>query len=418
MTDYRKDAHWSVYIHIVPKAITGYDHDKYYVGLTSKNVLERWGNKGYGYRSQLFYKPIQKYGWDNIEHEVIAENITEQEAGEFEEILIEKLNTRNTQFGYNIQKGGATYSIKSNSKRQKDRHKVKIYKFDVSGQCECTYESMMQTAEIENIPINRLENILLMHYIYNESIFAREEYVIIHNDVPILSPFYNPRNSIWQIRVHQFDLRGHYLNSYESISEAEKQTKVSENVIRRIIHHNNTRIGNSDFIWAMDSDVKELEDGTFELTYLDWFTIFQFDRNGNYITRYVSCKNASEITQIPYDIIHGQLRARSTKRLSADHQYIWRKINDVEYQNNTYIIKELKDTNKILGIDVFQFDRDRNYIAKFKNAKVASEQVDDITHGAILRQVKNPPKNPHSKYLWRGINDVEKQSDGTYILLR
>ena len=40
---------WTVYLHTVPKNISGYDYDKYYVGITShKDVNLRWQN-GRGY---------------------------------------------------------------------------------------------------------------------------------------------------------------------------------------------------------------------------------------------------------------------------------------------------------------------------------------------------------------------------------
>ena len=46
MIDNRENNIWTVYIHIVPKSISGYDYDKYYVGITSKPVEKRWKNNG------------------------------------------------------------------------------------------------------------------------------------------------------------------------------------------------------------------------------------------------------------------------------------------------------------------------------------------------------------------------------------
>ena len=79
---------WSVYIHISPS-------NKFYVGITSKHPEERWRN-GFGYYSQPFYNVVKKYGWDNIYHEVIASNLTQEEACNFERILIKKLDSNNT----------------------------------------------------------------------------------------------------------------------------------------------------------------------------------------------------------------------------------------------------------------------------------------------------------------------------------
>lgn len=89
---------WSVYIHISPS-------NKYYIGVTSRQPEDRWRN-GFGYYSQPFYNAIMKYGWDNIYHEVIAENLTEDEAFNFEKVLIKKIKSNNRKYGYNITSGG------------------------------------------------------------------------------------------------------------------------------------------------------------------------------------------------------------------------------------------------------------------------------------------------------------------------
>ena len=79
---------------------------KIYIGQTCKKPRERW-SKGIGYKSQPhFWASIQKYGWDGFEHEIIASNLTKEEADNFERLLIEKLNTTNPYFGYNMTLGG------------------------------------------------------------------------------------------------------------------------------------------------------------------------------------------------------------------------------------------------------------------------------------------------------------------------
>ena len=59
----KEDEIWTVYVHIIPKEISEYDYDKYYVGITSRPVKYRWNN-GNHYKEQLFYKAIKKYGID------------------------------------------------------------------------------------------------------------------------------------------------------------------------------------------------------------------------------------------------------------------------------------------------------------------------------------------------------------------
>ena len=87
-----------VYVHTVPNG-------KKYVGITKQDKERRW-LKGAGYEHQpKFYKAIQEYGWRNIFHEVIAENLTEQEARQMEKEYISKFGCYDMN-GYNTRSGG------------------------------------------------------------------------------------------------------------------------------------------------------------------------------------------------------------------------------------------------------------------------------------------------------------------------
>lgn len=87
-----------VYMHVSPSG-------KRYIGIT-QNYLKRWRN-GLGYwNNKYFYNAIQKYGWDNFEHIIIAENLTLHDAEKMEIELIAKYKTTDGAFGYNHAKGG------------------------------------------------------------------------------------------------------------------------------------------------------------------------------------------------------------------------------------------------------------------------------------------------------------------------
>lgn len=90
---------YSVYIHTTPNG-------KMYVGITKRKPETRWGRNGNNYKGQIFYNAIEKYGWDNIEHEIVAEHLTKEEAENFEITLIDKLHTRDKKYGYNVSSGG------------------------------------------------------------------------------------------------------------------------------------------------------------------------------------------------------------------------------------------------------------------------------------------------------------------------
>lgn len=90
---------YKVYKHTSPSG-------KVYIGITGKSPEERWFN-GNGYSKQkLFYKAIQKYGWDNFKHEILFENLTKEEACQKEIELIAEYKSNNSEFGYNQSLGG------------------------------------------------------------------------------------------------------------------------------------------------------------------------------------------------------------------------------------------------------------------------------------------------------------------------
>jgi group I intron endonuclease len=95
------NGNYCVYLH------TNKINTKKYVGQTCMRPTKRW-NSGKGYKDNpYFYRAINKYGWDNFEHEIIASNLTKEEADNFEKLLIKKLDSMNPDRGYNLQDGGS-----------------------------------------------------------------------------------------------------------------------------------------------------------------------------------------------------------------------------------------------------------------------------------------------------------------------
>jgi group I intron endonuclease len=81
-------------------------NNKKYVGITCQPPKKRW-RRGKCYSgSPHFYRAIQKYGWDNFDHLILASGLSETEAKQMEIDLIEKYKLRNPKFGYNLAAGG------------------------------------------------------------------------------------------------------------------------------------------------------------------------------------------------------------------------------------------------------------------------------------------------------------------------
>lgn len=92
-----KETNWTVYRHTSPSG-------KVYIGITKQDVKIRWSS-GSGYRPcVLFYKAIKKYGWNNIKHEILFTNLSEDRAKSLEINLIRHYKALG--ISYNITDGG------------------------------------------------------------------------------------------------------------------------------------------------------------------------------------------------------------------------------------------------------------------------------------------------------------------------
>lgn len=105
---------YTIYCHVFPNG-------KRYVGITRTSIYKRWGN-GLKYAScPLVNRAIQKYGWDNIKHEVLEEVETLQEAEKCERKYISELGTQDHEKGYNILPGG---DVSTNEPTEGMRYKL------------------------------------------------------------------------------------------------------------------------------------------------------------------------------------------------------------------------------------------------------------------------------------------------------
>lgn len=113
---------YTVYMHISPS-------NKRYIGITCQKPQKRWGN-GSGYKEcPAFYKAIQKYGWENIQHTILFENLSKEEAERKEIDLIAEYKSNKKEYGYNIENGGNCAGTHSEEVRRKisQANKGKVY---------------------------------------------------------------------------------------------------------------------------------------------------------------------------------------------------------------------------------------------------------------------------------------------------
>lgn len=104
---------YTVYRHITPDG-------KSYIGCTSNTVRERW-DQGYQHNA-AFALAYHRYGWNGMQHEILADGLVENDAYTIEQEMILKYQSNNPAFGYNISMGGkSTYAGLKHTDETKDK---------------------------------------------------------------------------------------------------------------------------------------------------------------------------------------------------------------------------------------------------------------------------------------------------------
>lgn len=111
-----KNANYVVYKHTFPNG-------KVYIGITCQKVEYRWRKDGSGYKPKKdnyspMWNAIQKYGWENVEHEILYENVTKEFASQKEKELIIFYNSTSHANGYNVSLGGIFNNMSEETKKK------------------------------------------------------------------------------------------------------------------------------------------------------------------------------------------------------------------------------------------------------------------------------------------------------------
>ena len=351
MIDCRIDNVYSVYVHIVPRDVTGYVFDKYYVGITKTSVDNRWKN-GLGYKKQVFYRAIFKYGWDNIRHEVIAEHLTRKEACHIEVKLIKILQSNISQYGYNITEGG-----------------------DIG-----------------------LSGVLNPRFGIAPSEETKRKMRLNHADV---SGYKNGNAK----EIFQFNYDGDYIKKYSCGTDAANDLKVSPKTLTSAARNNEQSCG---FMWSFKDNVVLDSNGKYKMIEMHgrYKSIYQFDKLGNFLRVYDTIKDASEITGINSSTIS---KVAMGKMLSC-YDFIWRYKKDIDINDAIIIPKDIYKKSKVSRrnnkLPVFQFDLDGKYVCKYNTIEDVISDNSFYNKSFLLMCLRGDKPSAYG-YLWKNGNEID-----------
>lgn len=182
-------------------------NNKRYIGITSQIPEVRW-QRGSGYRENtIFFRAIKKYGWDNFEHNILYEGLSNREALEIESTLIKKYKSLGV--SYNISDGYEELGI---SKR------IPIIVYDTGGNYVGAYISIHKASIELGIPETNITMALSNKY----NITQAKGYVFLKEGDNILDKLdkVNKRHSSARRPVIQLTKNGQILAEFNSVSDA------------------------------------------------------------------------------------------------------------------------------------------------------------------------------------------------------
>lgn len=235
-----KERKWCVYMHI------NKINNKKYIGITYQKPSLRWRSRGQGYRTcTYFYNAIKKYGWDNFEHKILLENLTEEEA-EKKEIELIKFYGTQVPNGYNIDAGGFSGSCFEKA----------IYMISNTGNIEKEFDSITKASEYIGCSPSSISHAISSkkqckkHFFYYKNDIDNSNINI--ND--LISNYIPPKI------IYQYDFKTHVLiNKYDSVTEASLKTNTNRpDISNCLIGKHKSANG---FIWSYNeiSDFKKYE---------------------------------------------------------------------------------------------------------------------------------------------------------------
>lgn len=259
---------YTVYKHISPS-------NKVYIGITKGAVEKRW-NCGFGYRhNQYFFNAIRKYGWDNIEHKIVASGLSLENASQMEKDLISFYKQQG--ISYNIAEGGLDGFTRPRTKQEKENLSAFFKEYFK------THEHPLKGKKHSN------ESKLKM------SIAAKRNWKDNYEKIY--------KRLITLIKVGVYNILTKDYTEYSSEKDAAIELNVAPSVLRR--HVNNGRLLNNLILFPVDKlSFEEAMRRTYQIEKMNIHKggkeigVVQIDLTGKFINAYRSAKEAGEKTGI------------------------------------------------------------------------------------------------------------------------
>lgn len=384
------DAIYSLYVHIVPKEISNYNWDKYYVGITKNKPEKRWGSNGCGYfdydnNPTHFERAIKKYGWTNLKHIVITNKLLKSDALKMEMNTIASLKSNLRQYGYNLTKGGeggGTY------------HRLNIAQYDLQGNLIAVFPNITEAQKIVNVDDSVISGCITGRYLTAGQYMWK---AVEDEPVKKIEPYHCPSKPNEKF-VLQYDLDGNFIKEWKNLNEPSRYYNIEVRPYRTIM--------TGGYMWKY----KTSENIDYKIPPYKKYgskKVFVYDIDGNYIATYSNLSEAKSnlgLSSIKSEVLNRSINNNFCNgyRFTCDY-----------YELLPPLIKERMAT---LPTPVVQIDNNNDIINIFKSVSAASTET-GIGIKSISRCCKNIIKIGGG-FKWKYLKDVDESEITDSFLLQ
>lgn len=359
-----------------------------YIGITRVGVIDRWKN-GCGYKKNTyFWRYIQKYGWDSLTHEILYDNLSEEEAINKEKECIAKWNLTNKEKGFNLDKGGST-----NNRFWRDVYCIET---------ETEYDGTRIAERETGIPANRIcaccngkrksagkdNNGQPLHWVYSD-----EKHIIAERLKRI-----EDKNKLKAITV--YDCNKKVIARYSNLNEASAKTgRLQSNIGKDCLY---PRKNKKQLIWIYEKDFTEEElQRRIEIVKADYpwqKTVYQYSLQGELIQVYSSVKQAADITKCNMT----EISQRCLGNGLTSGGFIW------SYEPKTFTEEELlKVQNSCKHQTILQYTFDMKLVKEYVDGYELSKLLESKYKN--IRSVCNRTSESAYGYVWRFKGETAEQ---------
>lgn len=363
---------FTVYMHV------NKSNNKIYVGITQRDPELRWLS-GHGYpHNPHFNSAIKQYGWDNFEHIIFMDGLSEYDACHIEQLLIKFYNTTNREYGYNMSTGGE-FGGAGVKRSEESRKKMS--------------EAAKRRMPLPPDVIEKIKQANTGRKRSEETKIKISKAQKGRKGLPWSEEMYQLMSKL----VLQYNKDGYFIKQYKSMKLAEEETTISVSNISSCCLGLCPSAGG--FMWRYkEDDIFPSRINPF--VNKCFVPVRQYDLDGNFIAEYETSREAERVTGINYKDISNVINEKDKKSAGG---YMWKKASD--YANVEKIDPYVPFVKP--GHPVVQLTLNDEYIAEYPGIKDAQKALNmpNIHIGECCRGGR-----PHAGgFHWRYKDEYEKE---------